>query len=193
MTSCRDVRLIARRLALMGALLVAGCASVIPEAAWQGVDRNFTFADLRANPDAARGRRVIFGGEILYTTVRAQETEIEVLHFPLRWDDSPNMSEASGGRFLVRRAGFLDPGAYAPGRLVTVAGAVAGSVERPVGEVPYRYPVIQADHLYLWPRSETLYPPMPYYYPWPSYPPYYRYPYHRYPFWYPYWGGPPWW
>jgi len=187
-TSRRDVRSITRRLALMGALLLAGCAGVIPEAAWQGVDRNFAFADLRADPDAARGRRVVFGGEILHTTVRAQETEIEVLHYPLGSDDHPNLSEASGGRFLVRRAGFLDPAVYAPGRLVTVGGIVAGAVERPVGEVPYRYPVIQADHLYLWPRFETLYPSMPYPYPWPPYPPYYRYPFRS-----PYWGSPFWW
>lgn len=176
---------------LVAAVLAAGCAGVIPEAARQGVDPSFTFAELRANPDAARGRRVVFGGEILQVTPRAQETEIEVLHYPLGADDFPRRSAPSGGRFLVRWTGFLDPATYPAGRLVTVAGTVEGAAERPVGEVQYRYPVIRADYLYLWPRYEVIYPPPYYYDPWPYYPPYYRYPLHPYrP---PYWWGPPFW
>ncbi len=183
-----DIRSITRGAALAGVLLLAGCVGVLPQAAREGVDPAFTFAELRANPDAARGRRVVFGGQVLHVTVRPQETEIEVLHYPLRGDDYPNLTEPSGGRFLVRRAGFLDPAVYATGRLVTVGGTVEGAAERPVGEVQYRYPVIQAEYLYLWPRYEAIYPPFPPYYPWPMYPPYYRS-----PFWHPYWGSPFWW
>lgn len=92
-----------------GMIFVAGCAGVIPEAARRGVDPDFTFAELRADPDAARDRRVVFGGEILKVTPRAQETEIEVLQYPLRGDDAPDRALRSGGRFLARWSGFLDP------------------------------------------------------------------------------------
>ena len=173
-------------------LLVAGCVGVIPQAAREGIDPNFTFAELAANPEAARGRRVAFGGEILQVTVRAQETEIEVLHHPLRADDSPDLSAPSAGRFLVRRAGFLDPAVYPAGRLVTAVGAVEGAAERPLGEINYRYPVIRAELLYLWPRYQVVYPPTPYFYypyPYPWFPPYYRYRYRFYPYRY----GPPFW
>lgn len=186
----------ARGATLMGALLLlAGCAGVIPEALREGVDRGMTFADLRANPEAYNGRRVAFGGEILKTTVQEQVTEIEVLHYPLRYDDSPDLFAPSGGRFLVRRSGFLDPAVYAAGRLVTVVGIVQGSMQRQVGEVPYRYPAIGAEYLYLWPRYEVVYPPGPYYAPYAPWPPWPQYPYYRYrhnPYW-PYGWGPPYW
>jgi len=182
-------------IALIG-LLAAGCVGVIPETARQGVDANFTFAELWANPDAARGRRVAFGGQVLQVTPGQQETEIEVLHHPLRYDDSPNLAAPSDGRFIVRRAGFLDPAVYAAGLLVTAAGPVEGAAERPVGQATYRYPVIRADFLYLWPRYELVYPPppYPYYYPYPYWYPYY--PYSRYRFYFGYgfgYGYPFWW
>ncbi len=185
-------RALARGVVQAAGLLLAGCVGVIPQAAREGIDPNFTFAELATNPEAARGRRVAFGGEILHVAVRAQETEIEVLHRPLRADDSPDLTAPSVGRFLVRRAGFLDPAVYAAGRLVTAAGVVEGAVERPLGEITYRYPVIRADLLYLWPRYEIVYPPPPYFYypyPYPWYPPTYRYRYRFSPYWY----GPPYW
>lgn len=83
---------IGRAAIVVGCILAAGCAGVIPESVRQGVNPNFTFADLVAKPDAARGRRVVFGGEILKVTARAQETEIEILQYPLRSDDSPDRS-----------------------------------------------------------------------------------------------------
>lgn len=164
---------------------------MIPQTERASIDPSLTFADVAANPDAVRGRHVALGGEILSVTPREQVTEIEVLQRPLLQDDSPDPSFPSGGRFLVRRTGFLDPAVYAKGRLVTVAGPVEGSENRPIGDTTYRYPVIQADFLYLWPRHQLAYVPPPYYfYPYPWYPPhpfYFRYRY------YPYWYGPPFW
>ena len=176
---------------LFAALIVGGCGGVIPEAARQGVDPALAFVDLLANPEGARGRRVVFGGEILKVTPRPQETEIEILHYPLRADDSPDRSAPSGGRFLVLWTGFLDPAAHPTGRLLTVAGNVEGSTTRPLGEIQYRYPVIRADYLYLWPRYEAVYPPPPSYYPGYYYTPYYPNP-HR-PYRWRYWGGPHFW
>ncbi len=186
----------ARGAALIGALLLlplAGCASVIPETLREGIDRSVTFAALSANPDAFNGRRVAFGGQIIKTSVEQQVTEIEVLQYPLGYDDVPDLSGQSGGRFLVRRSGFLDPAVYAAGRLITVVGIAQGAEQRPVDKVPYRYPVIGAEFLYLWPQYQAIYPPAPYYYypyysPWP-YDPYW--PYWRRP-WGP-WGSPYWW
>jgi outer membrane lipoprotein len=165
---------------------------VIPEAARQGIDPNFTFTELSANPDAARGRRVALGGKVLQVTPGQQETEIEVLQYPLRFDDSPDLGAPSAGRFIIRRAGFLDPAVYATDRLLTVAGPVEGSAERPVGQATYRYPIVRADYLFLWPPYELVYPPPPfpyYYYPYPYWAPY---PYYRYRFYFGY-GYPFWW
>ena len=150
----------------LAVLLLAGCAGVIPQAAREGIDPRLTFAALRANPEAARGRRVALGGEILGVIVRSQDTEIEVVQYPLGADDAPDPSAPSEGRFLVRRAGFLDPAVYRAGRFVTVVGTVEEVEERRIGEVPYRYPLLQAAFLYLWPRRERTFRPLPPSAPW---------------------------
>ncbi|HEY7677553.1 MAG TPA: Slp family lipoprotein [Candidatus Methylomirabilis sp.] len=171
------------------ALIAAGCAGVIPQGLRDSVDRGVSFADLRANPETYNGRRVALAGEILKTSPLGQVSEVEVLQYPLRYDDAPDLSAPAGGRLLVRHAGFLDPAVYAAGRRITVVGTVQGSVERPVGEVPYRYPVIGVEFVHLWPRYDVVYGPDPFFYPYPYYPwPYYGYPFGPYR---PYlWGSP---
>ncbi len=179
-------------LLLLG-LLLAGCATAFPEAVMRDVDRSITVAELRRDPDAHLNQRVIVGGEIIATQPRPGETEIELLTRPLRRDDSPQYTDRSEGRVLLKVKEFLDPAVYAKGRRLTVVGAVTGTEERKVGEQPYRYPMITADHLRLWPpeyaEAPAFYPGYPWgYYTWPYYPysPYFfgRYPYYPYP---PYW------
>jgi outer membrane lipoprotein len=190
----RNANVIACGVAAMGALLLSGCAGVIPQGLRESVDKSVGFADLSANPEAYNGRRVALGGEILKTSPLGQVSEMEVLQYPLRYDDAPDPLAPPGGRFLVRHAGFLDPAIYAAGRRITVVGTVQGSVERPVGEAPYRYPVIGVEFVHLWPRYDVAYGPDPFFYPYPY--PYYPWPYYGYPFW-PYrplmWGPPYWW
>lgn len=163
------------------ALALSGCVSAFPREALVGVNRGLTVAELRAAPPGAHvNDRVVLGGEILTTTPRTGQTEIEVLARRLRSDDSPERSDRSPGRFLVRAAEFLDPAVFAPGRRITVLGTVAGEEQRPVGDLPYRYPAIASEAIRLWPRD----------------PPVASYPAHLYdPYW-PYWGiyrhGGPW-
>ena len=153
-------------LAVMAALLVTGCAaSPFPEALTRSVDRSLSLAQIRADPQAHRGAQVILGGEILATAPKTGETEIEVLARRLDGGDAPERTDASPGRFLARMPGFLDPAVYARGRRVTVLGTVAGVDERPVGELPYVYPVVAAERIKLWPKEGAWvggeYPPVP--------------------------------
>ena len=153
-------------LAVMAVLLVTGCAaSPFPEALTRSVDRSLSVAQIRADPQAHRGAQVILGGEILATAPKAGETEIEVLSRRLDSGDAPERSDDSPGRFLARMPGFLDPAVYARGRRVTVLGTVAGVEERPVGELPYVYPIIAAERIKLWPKEGAWvggeYPPVP--------------------------------
>lgn len=64
---------------------------------------------------------------------------------------------------------------HAPGRETSVIGTLAEPMTRDVGEYEYRFPVVKAETVHLWPRQEQR---VTYYDPWPS------------PFWgpYPYWG-----
>ena len=150
-------------------LLLGGCVSAIPEEALRSVNRAITMSELRADPKAYEHQQVILGGEILATRPRVGETEIEVLGRRLRRDDIPERSDRTEGRFLVTTTEFLDPAVYASGRRLTVIGTVKGEEERKIGEVAYRYPVIGAVRIQLWPREWDEPPPFYPGYPWGLY------------------------
>ncbi|MGH7396881.1 MAG: Slp family lipoprotein [Candidatus Rokuibacteriota bacterium] len=163
------------------ALLAAGCATTaFPDEVMRTVNTRITAEELRADPAAHQGARVIVGGEILATQPSPGQTEIELLTRRLRDDDSPERSDRSPGRLLLRTPDFLDPAVYAPGRRVTVIGEVSGGEERKIGDVPYRYPVIAAERIRLWAKDVVVTPAYaPYPWPWgygpygPYYDPFY--------------------
>jgi outer membrane lipoprotein len=156
------------------AVLLAGCATAFPPEVMRGVDTRVTAEELGRDPLAHRGERVIVGGEILATQPRPGETRIELLARRLQDDHSPERSDRSPGRLLLRSPDFLDPAVYAPGRRITVVGTVTGAEEGKIGELPYRYPTIAAERIRLWPKEELAGPA---YYPWAGWPygPYYPY------------------
>jgi outer membrane lipoprotein len=168
-------------------LVLAGCASAFPEDAMRSVDRSVTVTALRQDPAANLGRRVLLGGDILATRPMPNQTEVELLSKPLDGEDRPRPGDASDGRVIVTTPQFLDPAVYAAGRRMTVIATVTGEEERKISELPYRYPVVAADAIKLWPHEVVVPaypPPWPYFYSWP-----YAYGW-RYRGWGP---GPYWW
>ena len=161
----RRYRLCMRALVFV-AMITAGCAtSPFSEDLARSADRALTLRELRSDPTAHVGARVMLGGEILATIPKPGETEIEVLSRTLRADGVPERGDSTNGRFLLRTPDFLDPAVYAPGRRLTVLGTVAGRSERRVGDLPYVYPVISAERIKLWPKETPWvggeYPPLP--------------------------------
>lgn len=136
-------------------LPVSACAPVISQKTMNTVDKAISFAALQQNPDAFKGRTVLLGGQIITTTVKADETWIEVLEKPLNYRGKPSDADQSSGRFLVRIKGFLDPAIYSSGRRLTVAGQVDGRVVRPLREVNYTYPLLTAKEYYLWKQDDS--------------------------------------
>jgi outer membrane lipoprotein len=169
-------------LILMGMGLMLSCAPLSKEILLQ-VDPALTFGDVQKNPDAYAGKIVLWGGVIVETNNRQQETLIQVRQTELDYQKRPTSLDRSLGRFLIRQPGFLDPIIYSEGREITVAGEVAGQEFLPLGNRRYTYPVIAAKEIYLWERHP---PYSPYYPPWyydPYYPWWPRYPYWRHPYW----------
>jgi len=170
-------------------LVGAGCAPVISQQFREQVGTPIPFEHLAQNPDFYRGRLVLLGGYLLETENTPDGTLLTVLQAPLGYRDQPDSRELSQGRFLIRSTRFLDPAIYSKDRRVTVGGAVAGSQQRELGSGTYKYPVIDAQQLYLWPKDV--------YYGTPYYPPYWGWydPWHRYPYMYPPypWGPPNYW
>jgi outer membrane lipoprotein len=169
-----------RAAALALALFAVGCAR--PPAALRGTYAPLGPAEARARD--ATGERVRWGGEIIRTTPEATETCFEILGKPLDGEARPREGDQTLGRFIACAPGFHDPAIHAAGREVTVTGTLAEPRTRPVGSYEYRFPVVRADTVHLWPERERV---LYYYDPW--YDPFWGYPW-GYPFWgpYPYWG-----
>ncbi len=165
---------------LLTGLILAGCASTVPQAIRQAPPEEFTPEQALQDPERLRGAPVRWGGTIAGVENRKDETWLEIVQRPLARGGQPRDTDLSGGRFLARVAGFLDPAIYAKGRLITVAGHLEDPQSRTIGEFPYRYPVVKAGAMQLWPReAEAVHH---YYSPYwvdPWYPWGYPYPYRR--------------
>lgn len=129
------------------------------------------------NIDLYKGRTIIWGGIILETANRENETVLTIMQTALDSQKRPTNPDKSTGRFMVLRKGFLDPFIYSKGREITVAGVITGKEEQAIGENTYLYPIVVSRHIHLWEKRQE----MIYYDPW----------FHGPPWWYGY--PDPWW
>jgi len=140
---------LAGTLALAVLLLSTACTPpVISPATLRQVDQTITIDRLRQRPGAFIGKNLLLGGEIIEIRNAADATDVMVLALRLDRSKRPLTGTVSGT--------FLDPAIYRPGRKITVAGTVVGEKSMPLGEITYRYPVIENRELYLWPEEEYL-------------------------------------
>ncbi|MDA8360468.1 MAG: Slp/YeaY family lipoprotein [Gammaproteobacteria bacterium] len=155
-----------RRIIVVGIILMlAGCAAPVPPALRApGVTRTSVVA-ARAHI-VPPGVMVRWGGVIGHVTNGARATWLQIISLPLREDGRPRRSLHSGGRFLARINGFLDPDVYAVGREVTVVGTFSGFKRETIGHFPYDFPVVHVRSQFLWrPRPVIRYE---YAAPWPA-------------------------
>lgn len=153
-------------------LTLAGCA-VAPKPESKAPVSGIT-------PDAAReggqiGERVRWGGVIVEVTPRQNETCFEISSRPLDDSGRPLDTDENFGRFIACSKEFYDPAVYVPKREVSVVGALTGPVDGKVGERDYRFPKVQVDDIYLWPKFARA--PYRYYRPYrdPFWDPFYPY------------------
>ena len=164
---------------LLGGLLT-GCAGNPPKELGGPITGMPTPAAVQAEPERFVGSEVRWGGEILGLRNAAGHTDVEIYGRPLEDDAEPSPSGGEGVRFVARVPGFLDPVEYATGKRLTVRGRLQAAITHPVGEFPYRYPLVAVDASHLWPvyePPETGYHRYPYWDPWWPWRPY------RYPYW----------
>jgi outer membrane lipoprotein len=152
-------------------MVVSSCAHVISKDLRTQSDLSLTLAQVRQNPDAFKGKMVVWGGEIIETVNQEDgTTQIEIFQKPLGWRGQPGDTPYSEGRFLVLADYYIDSYAFRGGRKITVAGEIQGEKIKPLGEMDYRYPLLSSKQIYFWP--EYYYRPYPYAYydPWWGYP-----------------------
>lgn len=137
-----------RLLIATAALLLSGCVTVPTplqgEFAAIG-PRQAMQADLA-------GERVRWGGRLLELVRFDTHTCFLVAGEPLGDDARPYGRSQGEGRFLACRAGAYDPAVFAPGRMLTFAGTLAGVEVHEIGG-GFRLPRVEADVVYLWPEA----------------------------------------
>lgn len=114
-------------------------------------DRNLTPREAAQTPAIAHNREVAWGGTIVNGKNLANNTQLEVVAYPLDSSNRPKQGADPLGRFLVIHPGYLETADYAPGRQISVVGTVTETRTGKVGEAPYVYPVVTANRLHLWP------------------------------------------
>ena len=125
-----------------------------------------------AHSDALNSATVRWGGSIIQTHPKRDETCFEMLSVPLyssaRPKDSAN--DADTGRFIACHSGFYDPAIFKPGREVTFTGKITGFETTQIGDFSYQLPKLSADVIYLWPviQRVELIPAVPLYGPGPG-------------------------
>jgi outer membrane lipoprotein len=76
-------------------ILTSGCSHVISDTLRARVDPSLTFREVFQNPNAYKGKIVVWGGEILQTLPQKDRTTlIEVLDWPLGWRGKPKRTVA---------------------------------------------------------------------------------------------------
>lgn len=159
-----------------------GCAPALSKQLRDEAKPPIPFQELLQSVERYEGRVVILGGYILETANDPDGSLLTVLQAPLDSTNKPKSPDLTKGRFLIWIRKFLDPEIYKKDRKVTVGGKVAGFRQRTLGNRIYKYPVIEAQEIYLWPKEDKYarhYYPYYYdswYYPW--YHPWYPHPYY---------------
>jgi outer membrane lipoprotein len=148
-------------------LLLSGCAPAISPKLMAKVDSSLLFRKVFQNPDAYKGKTVLWGGQIIQVLPQNGTTLIEVLQMPLSLRGKPEEAFASEGKFLIMIKEYLELSRFDKGEKITIAGEIQGALKgeeiKSLGEKDYRYPLILSGEIHLW--KDYLYPysgPQPY-------------------------------
>ena len=137
--------------------LASGCASFpMSKEIRAQADKKVTFKKVLADPDAYKGKTVIWGGEIIQVVNLVQGTELIILDSPLDRSEFPLGPEYSSGRFIARTDSFLDPAIYKENGKVTMGGIIEGKETRVLGQGQYSYPIVEIKEIRVW-RDERMY------------------------------------
>lgn len=171
-----------KTLILISILLIVGCAPPVLKKELITQATVATPSEIKASPEASKGRLFILGGIIVGVKNELEGSMIEAIFMGV--DQKGYLKEEYGPRFFARTKDFIDPVIYRTGRKVTIAGEFTGTLKGKIGDMEYEYLIFEIKDLYLWPEEKIYLAPPPWWYdPWYYwwYDPWWRY---RYP---PYW------
>ncbi|GAA4365388.1 Slp family lipoprotein [Kangiella marina] len=141
-------KLLKLTLSMFGGALLVACASTPQQIAFD--EPNLDFTRVAQNPEAFTKKEVRWGGIVARVENLEKDTLIEVVNLPLGRQARPLASQETGGRFIARVPGFLDPMIYKQGKEITVVGMLSEPMPGKVGEHKINFPVVDTRGHQLW-------------------------------------------
>lgn len=136
---------------LLAALLLGGCATSFDIGT---AEDRLTPQQVANDVKLAQNKTIAWGGTIVASRNLTNQTQLEILSYPLDRNGRPDREAKAGGRFIALHPGYLELATYAVGRVVTMTGTVTETRAGTVGEAPYVFPVLAVKTLFLWPTAE---------------------------------------
>ncbi|MEE4245363.1 MAG: Slp family lipoprotein [Kangiellaceae bacterium] len=93
-----------------------------------------------------------WGGVIASIKNEKEHSVVEIVAKPLGSSSRPLMTDKTEGRFLALINGFVDPLIYQRGREITVVGKLTETIDGKIGEMEYKFPIINVQAYQLWSR-----------------------------------------
>lgn len=139
-------------LSSISAIMLCACSS-IPEKLQ--VPETTNLVAFSAQQDH-QGEVARWGGVIADVKNNADNTMIEVVNFTLTSSTRPKPSTETQGRFRLYFDGLLDPVIYQKGLSLTAVGVVQEAEEGKIGDHQYKFPVLNANHVHLWKKTQRI-------------------------------------
>ncbi len=115
-----------------------------------------TITPTDATKMAANKELVRWGGRIIEVKPQSDRTCFEIVGAPLTSSGRPVDRDISIGRFIACRAGFYDPAIFTKDREMSIVGELTGHQDGKIGQASYRYPIVDAGVVYLWPKRDEV-------------------------------------
>ncbi len=127
---------------LAGVAMLVGCAASRPLLDRSVVTSSASPVEMAAaSPEDAPV--VNWGGRVIELRAAGDNSEIEVLGYPVRNSGRPDDLADSNGRFIALGRGNIDPLRFPVGTLVTLTGKVVRIDEGRIGDRVVRLPVVE--------------------------------------------------
>ena len=133
------------------ALLLTSCSGQPHKAKGE---RSLTPKEAVVEFDSFKGVVVEWGGRIVSITNRANQSQLEIISYPLDNNGKPLLEKRPQGRFIATSDEYLESADYRKGRRVTLNGPITALHEGAVGEARYTFPHIAIDSITLWPLKD---------------------------------------
>ncbi len=132
-------------------VLLSACSSNIPLVISDPLLGAPSLPEVQSQASGYVGQQVRWGGIILSTENRQDDSRITIVAFPLNDWGRPKITALSPGRFIAVVDEFLEPMVYSSDREITLSGRILGTETLKVGEFAYEYPLVQVENYHLWP------------------------------------------